>query len=138
MAKVKEGVFWKYLEANGGIFARTAAAITEHEGLSITRQAVRNRALLNKEKYNEILETLKDKAESNVHNLMNDAENESVRLKANIEWLNKMAKDRGWGDTPIEVKPTVNVENKVSLDDIPAETLLAIKKKQKGNIYSDE
>ena len=139
MAEISDKVYWTYLKANKGLYSQTAAAIAQHENIKMSRQAVRERAIRNPDKLNEVFEYLKDKAESNMHNLMDDADSDAVKLKANLEWLNRKAKDRGWGeDETIDINANISNESKISLENVDPEILLKIKQQQKNNKYSDE
>lgn len=93
--KVAENQFWAMLRKNAGLYARTARAIEKEFGVSISRQAVRERAEANPELLRDILEETVDIAEEGLHDLMRSGV-PNVRLRAIELYLKSKGKTRGY------------------------------------------
>lgn len=76
-----DGQFWQMLEEAGGIYARAARLIERVYGISMSRQNVRQRALKDPERLNDIRENKIDHAEEVITDLLK-SQNEAIRLRA--------------------------------------------------------
>lgn len=137
MPKVSEVKFWNYLKANDGLYSKTAAAIAAHEGVTMSRQAVEQRAKKKPEKLAQVLEFIIDKAEDQVYTLASGAQQEHVKLKANQLILERKGRDRGWGEqTTIDINEKITETKKIQLSDVDPALLLKIKEQQKDNQFN--
>jgi hypothetical protein len=94
---ISDEQFLSILRECGGLFAKTAAAISRQFGVKYTRQAAWSRAQNFPEEVMDIKEETKDIAEDGLISLMS-SDNESIRLKAIETYLKTQARDRGYGD----------------------------------------
>lgn len=94
-SKLTDSQFFAILRENGALYARTARAIKKEFNITITRQAVRQRAENNPEELADILDENIDVAEEGLFSLMR-SKNESVRLKAVELFLKTKGKKRGY------------------------------------------
>ena len=99
MTDISDAQFWNILRANAGMFATTAHAIAEKIGKTYTRQSVRERALRDPEKLEDIREQSVDDAEGVVFKLLKNWD-PRVKLKAAETILRARARDRGYGKNP--------------------------------------
>lgn len=111
--KLSKEQFIEFLRANGGIYSRTAKAISEYLGEEYTRQQTRQRALvdLTPEELRDIKDSAIDTAEETMFLLLR-SRNPVVAFQAAKFTLSTQGRDRGWGqklevstpaDEPIEV-----------------------------------
>ena len=93
--KITDKQFLAILRDNGGLFARTAAAIEIQFNVPYSRQAARKRA----EKFPDVIfdieQEMVDLAEEGLHTLMRSGD-ERVRLKACELYLKTKGKMRGY------------------------------------------
>jgi hypothetical protein len=99
MAKkqLADSEFWAILRESAGIYSRAARAIQKEHGISYTRQAVRQRALIKPEELEDIKQQNVDVAEEGLHSLMRSSL-PSIRLRAVELFLKTIGKDRGYTD----------------------------------------
>lgn len=111
--KISKEQFIEFLRANGGIYTRTAKAISDYLGEEYTRQQVRQRALvdLSPEELRDIKDAAIDVAEETMFVLLR-SRNPMIAFQAAKFTLSTQGRDRGWGqklevtaptDEPIEV-----------------------------------
>jgi len=96
--KISDKKFLTMLRANGGIYARTARAITEKFGFPYTRQAVSQRAKKFTEEELDIQEENLDVAEETLINIMRSPDRKTALRAADI-YLKAKGKGRGYGDS---------------------------------------
>lgn len=108
--KINDKEFWAFLEANAGIFARTAKAIEKQLGIPYTRQAVRARAIQDPDRLREIEEQNLDVAEDALHSLMRDSD-PRVKLKAVEMYLKAKGAQRGYYE-----KQTLDHSGKIAFE----------------------
>lgn len=94
--KLTDKEFWEELRKQGGIFARTARAIKAKYKIKYTRQAVRDRALKEPDRYDDILEENIDNAEEQLHTIFLTSRNERNRLQAVQFYLRTIGRKRGY------------------------------------------
>jgi len=110
--KISDKEFFAILRENAGLFARTARAIAKQFNIEYSRQAVMDRALKNKDIYNDILEENIDVAEEGLHSLMR-SKIETVRMRAIELYLKTKGKNRGYierQERDINIKDINNLE----------------------------
>ena len=93
--KITDKEFWSILRANGGVFARTARAISEKFDVDYSRQAVRDRASKKPAILADIEEQNTDLAEEVIFDLLLS---EDERIKADVAkfYLKTKGKSRGY------------------------------------------
>ena len=94
-SKISNEQFLSILRENGGLFAKTARAISKKFKIKYSRQSVRDRAERHPEIMKDIAEENLDIAEEGFLSLMK-SENEQVKLKACEIYLKCKAKHRGY------------------------------------------
>ena len=118
--RVTDELFWEILEKKMGNFALTSREIESQLGFKYSRQAARQRAYKDKERYREIKEVIIDIAEA--RNLKNiHSSNDLVSQRATEFTLKTLGKDRGWymkKEIELDDKRSTGVVNEVRL---PAE-----------------
>lgn len=107
MSKLSNKEFWDILRENGGIAARTVRAIKAKYGISITRQAVRQRAATKPELLEDIEEANLDRAEETLFDVLVKAD-EPTRLRAATYYLDRKGRKRGYIEKS-EVNGNLNV-----------------------------
>lgn len=93
--KISDSAFLSILRENGGLYAKTAAAIRDQFGIEYSRQAVRQRAADHKDEVEDINEEVQDNAEAGLQTLMKSTD-EKIMLDAVKYYLNSKAKARGY------------------------------------------
>ena len=96
--KISDKKFLAVLRANGGLYTRTARAITEKYGFSYTRQAVAQRAAKFTAEQLDIQEENLDVAEETIINIMRSPDRKTALRAADI-YLKAKGKGRGYGDS---------------------------------------
>jgi hypothetical protein len=108
--KLSDTEFWSALRENGSIFSRTARYIQSKYKITYSRQAVHKRAMATAEakaELEDIIEEAKDIAQEGLFTLMRTGQ-PSIRLSAITYFLKHKAKDRGYGDKPMEIVATAS------------------------------
>lgn len=106
--KISDEQFLSVLRENGGLYAKTARAITEQFDVPYSRQAVRAKAENFPAELADILEENLDVAEEGLMSLMK-SDNETVRLKAIELYLKTQGKKRGYTEkTEVEHSGDLN------------------------------
>lgn len=95
--KLTDKQFLAILRQNGGLYAKTAKAITKAYDVEYTRQAVRERALKFPDELADIEAEVIDLAEDSLQSLMT-SENERVRFAAIQLFLKTKGKQRGYSE----------------------------------------
>lgn len=114
MAKLSDAQFWSALRANGGIYARTARAIEKQYNIPFSRQAVRERAIKDKEQLLDIRQQNLDDAEDTLFTLMRTGP-PNVRLKATTFYLERQGKELGYNkQTEVVNSGTIKVESEMT------------------------
>lgn len=108
--KLSDKDFWSILRKNRGLYARTARYIEKEFGVSYTRQAVRERAMMKPELYAEIVEESIDLAEEGLHDLMTSSL-PNIKLNAIKLFLQSRGADRGYAE-----KSNVNHDGKIVIE----------------------
>lgn len=104
-----ETEFLTILRENGGLYAKTAKAITELTGISISRQAVYQRAQNYPEVLKDIKEEIIDGAEDGLADLMKCDDNR-IKLEAIKLYLKTQAKSRGYVEKQeVDLSGSINI-----------------------------
>jgi len=106
---IGETEFLTILRENGGLYAKTAKAITELTGVSISRQAVYQRAQNYPEVLKDIKEEIIDGAEDGLADLMKCDDNR-IKLEAIKLYLKTQAKSRGYVEKQeVDLSGSINI-----------------------------
>jgi hypothetical protein len=106
---IGETEFLTILRENGGLYAKTAKAITELTGVSISRQAVYQRAQNYPEILKDIKEEIIDGAEDGLADLMKCDDNR-IKLEAIKLYLKTQAKSRGYVEKQeVDLSGSINI-----------------------------
>ena len=104
-----ETEFLTILRENGGLYAKTAKAITELTGISISRQAVYQRAQNYPDVLKDIKEEIIDGAEDGLADLMKCDDNR-IKLEAIKLYLKTQAKSRGYVEKQeVDLSGSINI-----------------------------
>jgi hypothetical protein len=104
-----ETEFLTVLRENGGLYAKTAKAISEMTGIPITRQAVYQRAQNYPEVLKDIKEEIIDGAEDGLADLMKCDDNR-IKLEAIKLYLKTQAKSRGYVEKQeVDLSGSINI-----------------------------
>ena len=93
--KLSNDEFWGGLRESAGLYARAVRLYKKEYGVDISRIAVRDRALKDKDQLQDIREQNLDIAEEGLHSLMR-TKNENVKLRAIDIFLKTQGKNRGY------------------------------------------
>jgi|TARA_R110000772_G_scaffold165159_1_gene276483 hypothetical protein len=93
--KLSNDEFWGGLRESAGLYARAVRLFKKEYDVDITRIAVRDRALKDKDQLQDIREESLDIAEEGLHSLMATT-NETVKLRAIDLFLKTQGKGRGY------------------------------------------
>ena len=93
--KLSNDEFWGGLRESAGLYARAVRLYKKEYGVDISRIAVRDRALKDKDQLQDIREESLDIAEEGLHSLM-ATNNETVKLRAIDLFLKTQGKGRGY------------------------------------------
>lgn len=96
--KLTNQEFWAILRENAGLFARTSRAIAkqyEKQGITMTRQAIEQRAKTSPDLLQDIQEMNIDIAEEGIHSLLR-SQDERIKLEAAKFYLKTKGKNRGY------------------------------------------
>jgi len=104
-----ETEFLTVLRENGGLYAKTAKAISEMTGIPISRQAVYQRAQNYPEVLKDIKEEIIDGAEDGLADLMKCDDNR-IKLEAIKLYLKTQAKSRGYVEKQeVDLSGSINI-----------------------------
>lgn len=104
-----ETEFLTILRENGGLYAKTAKAISELTGIPISRQAVYQRAQNYPEVLKDIKEEIIDGAEDGLADLMKCDDNR-IKLEAIKLYLKTQAKSRGYIEKQeVDLSGSINI-----------------------------
>jgi hypothetical protein len=90
--------FWALLRDNAGLYARTARKALEVHQVTISRQAIKDRAEKDPDKLADIREETVEVAEDGLISLMRQNEDKRVKLEATRTFLKAQGRSKGWGD----------------------------------------
>ncbi len=114
--KVTDSEFWGALRANGGLFARTAKVLEKKYSITITRQSVRERAMRDIDRLNDIREESLDVAEEVLQGLIR-AGDKRIALDATKFYLKTQGKTRGYVErieTEVQEQGSIDIERWIS------------------------
>lgn len=104
-----ETEFLTILRENGGLYTKTAKAISELTGISISRQAVYQRAQNYPEILKDIKEEIIDGAEDGLADLMK-CDDKRIKLEAIKLYLKTQAKSRGYIEKQeVDLSGSINI-----------------------------
>lgn len=107
--KITDIEFWAAMRLGFGNYAKVARIIEKKHNIKYTRQSVKAKADQNPDAFADVKEELKDLAEATLQELMITAP-PNVRLEAATRLLKSQAKERGWGEKPLEISATAEQE----------------------------
>lgn len=124
---LNDELFWKALEENAGLFARTKRYIEQKYKITYTRSAIEIRAKKEPERLAQIQEQFVDDAEETVVTIMRIGQ-PALRLKAAEIILKAKGRRRGYSDRPsVEVSATTGQPGAEGSAEQPVQTTLIIK-----------
>jgi len=113
MGKLSDNEFFAALRESAGLFSRTVRYIKKEYDVDITRQSVHTRAHKRPDILKDIEEQNIDVAEEGLHSIMR-SKNESLRLKACLEFLSYKAKERGYIKTVENINKNIGDQLDIS------------------------